>query len=56
MPLPNPRRIFASFRTDEEEREYSRRAFLNFMGFLGSCLIFSFIAQKLSGSKGLILP
>ncbi|KAK9349003.1 hypothetical protein V1522DRAFT_389191 [Lipomyces starkeyi] len=26
MALPNPRRIFASFRTDEEERQYSRRA------------------------------
>ncbi|KAK9467310.1 hypothetical protein V1512DRAFT_260917, partial [Lipomyces arxii] len=52
--FPNPRRIFSSFRTDEEERQYSRQAFLNLVGFLGSCLIFSFVAQKLSGLKGMI--
>ncbi|KAK9451755.1 uncharacterized protein V1518DRAFT_424728 [Limtongia smithiae] len=84
MALPNPRRIFASFRTDEEERKYSRHAisysdcvvltdwfpglvvalgsntnaviaqFFNLIGFLGSCLLFSVWAQRLSGWKGLI--
>ncbi|KAK9460435.1 uncharacterized protein V1516DRAFT_664834 [Lipomyces oligophaga] len=54
MAVPNPRRVFASFRTEEEERRYSRRAFFNWMGFLGSSLIFSFWAQKLSGWKGLM--
>lgn len=71
--LPNLRRIFASFRTEEEEREYSRTAvsgaifwlfsaftmltnwlqFFNLIGFLGTCVVFSLIAQKISGSKSI---
>lgn len=47
--LPNLRRLFASFRTEEEEREYSRSAFFNFVGFLGTCALFSLIAQKANG-------
>lgn len=65
--LPNIRQIFASFRSEEEERSYSRKAvslssyyptgiylltagkkFYNFLGFLASCVAFSFVAQKLS--------
>lgn len=42
------RRIFQSFRTEEEERLYSRAAFFNLLGFLGSCVLFSFVAQRLS--------
>ncbi|KAI5952280.1 hypothetical protein KGF54_003146 [Candida jiufengensis] len=42
------RRIFQSFRTEEEERLYSRTAFFNLLGFLGSCVLFSFVAQRLS--------
>lgn len=48
MIIASIRRIFASFRTKEEERSYSRKAFFNLLGFLGSCVIFSFVAQKLS--------
>lgn len=46
MVLPNLRRIFASFRTEKEEREYSRQAFFNLIGFLGTCVVFSLMAQK----------
>ncbi|ODV66876.1 hypothetical protein HYPBUDRAFT_108849 [Hyphopichia burtonii NRRL Y-1933] len=48
MIIASIRRIFASFRTEEEERLYSRKAFFNLLGFLGSCVIYSFVAQKLS--------
>ncbi|KAK6457301.1 uncharacterized protein RJT20DRAFT_93784 [Scheffersomyces xylosifermentans] len=48
MIVASIRRIFASFRTEEEERLYSRKAFFNLLGFLGSCVIFSFVAQRLS--------
>lgn len=48
MIIASIRRIFASFRTEEEEKAYSRKAFFNLLGFLGSCVIFSFVAQKLS--------
>lgn len=48
MIIASIRRIFALFRTEEEERSYSRKAFFNLLGFLGSCVIFSFVAQKLS--------
>jgi hypothetical protein len=48
MIIASIRRIFASFRTEEEERLYSRAAFFNLLGFLGSCVLFSFVAQRLS--------
>ncbi|ODV82233.1 uncharacterized protein CANTADRAFT_44683 [Suhomyces tanzawaensis NRRL Y-17324] len=48
MIVASIRRIFTSFRTEEEERSYSRMAFFNLLGFLGSCVLFSFVAQKLS--------
>lgn len=48
MIVASIRRIFVSFRTEEEERSYSRKAFFNLLGFLGSCVLFSFVAQKLS--------
>ncbi|KAG7666430.1 uncharacterized protein J8A68_000039 [[Candida] subhashii] len=48
MIIASIRRIFASFRTEEEERLYSRAAFFNLLGFLGSCVLFSFVAQQLS--------
>lgn len=56
MPFPNIRRIFSSFRTEEEERQYSRIAFFNLLGFIGSCVVFSLVAQKFSGSKALLPP
>ena len=40
------RNIFASFRTEEEERSYSRLAFFNFIGFITISVVFSFIATK----------
>ncbi|QSL64480.1 hypothetical protein MERGE_001781 [Pneumocystis wakefieldiae] len=59
MALPNLRMIFSSFRTEEEERLYSRRAFINFMGkallfiinlnnggFIVSCVVFNLIAKS----------
>ncbi|CAH6721709.1 putative ERMES regulator 1 [[Candida] jaroonii] len=48
MIINSIRRIFSSFRTEEEERYYSRTAFFNLLGFLGSCVLFSFVAQRLS--------
>lgn len=48
MIIASIRRIFASFRTEEEEKSYSRRAFFNLLGYLVSCVIFSFVAQKLT--------
>lgn len=48
MILSSIRRIFASFRTEEEEKRYSRKAFFNLLGFISSCVIFSFVAQKLT--------
>lgn len=41
------RTIFASFRTEEEERAYSRLAFFNFIGFLTVSVTFSFFATKI---------
>ncbi|ODQ79129.1 hypothetical protein BABINDRAFT_37980 [Babjeviella inositovora NRRL Y-12698] len=46
MKFPNIWRIFASFRTEEEERQQSRKAFFNLVGFLATCVVFSFVAQK----------
>ncbi|CAN3353252.1 hypothetical protein DICA3_E06590 [Diutina catenulata] len=51
MIINSIRRIFASFRTEEEERMYSRSAFFHLLGFLGSCVLFSFVAQRLSISE-----
>lgn len=41
------RKIFASFRTEEEERIYSRMAFFNFIGFIAVSVTFSFFATKI---------
>ncbi|CDK27930.1 unnamed protein product [Kuraishia capsulata CBS 1993] len=49
--IPNIRRFFAMFRTEEEERSYSRKAFYNFVGFLASCVAFSFVAQRLESRQ-----
>lgn len=46
MNLPNVWRIFATFRTEEEEREYSRKAFFYLLAFLGSAAVFSFVGGK----------
>ncbi|EEB07386.1 hypothetical protein SJAG_05268 [Schizosaccharomyces japonicus yFS275] len=44
--LPNLRRIFMLFRSEEEERAYSRRAFYNFIGFICSGIVFSWMIRK----------
>ncbi|KAJ2382737.1 hypothetical protein GGI05_005558 [Coemansia sp. RSA 2603] len=44
--LPNFRAIFASFRTDEEERSYRNSAILKFAGFVTMCAVMSIIATK----------
>ncbi|KAJ2235570.1 hypothetical protein IWW45_002490 [Coemansia sp. RSA 485] len=44
--LPNFRAIFASFRTDEEERSYRNSAVLKFAGFVTMCAIMSIAATK----------
>ncbi|RMJ18797.1 hypothetical protein CDV36_001555 [Fusarium kuroshium] len=49
--LPNLRRLFIEARTDDEEREISRKAFYNAVLFMGSVAIFSLIAQKLNAGN-----
>ncbi|ONH75269.1 hypothetical protein BOH78_1843 [Pichia kudriavzevii] len=36
-----------SYRTEEEERAYSRQAFFNFIGFVTVSIGFSFVATKI---------
>ncbi|KAK3939390.1 hypothetical protein QBC46DRAFT_388094 [Diplogelasinospora grovesii] len=51
MAFPNLRRLFIEARTDDEEREVSRRAFYNAVLFMGSVAVFSLIAQRMNASK-----
>ncbi|CAI94397.2 Ermes regulator Emr1 [Schizosaccharomyces pombe] len=44
--LPNLRRIFASFRTEEEERSYSRKAFFHLIGYITCSVLFSWLVRK----------
>ncbi|PIA17885.1 hypothetical protein COEREDRAFT_40020 [Coemansia reversa NRRL 1564] len=44
--LPNFRAIFASFRTDEEERSFRNAAILRFAGFVAACAAMSIVANK----------
>ncbi|KAJ2305795.1 hypothetical protein IWW55_001756, partial [Coemansia sp. RSA 2706] len=44
MLLPNFRAIFASFRTDEEERSFRNSAILRFAGFVAACAVMSVVA------------
>ncbi|KAH6623395.1 hypothetical protein F5144DRAFT_605894 [Chaetomium tenue] len=46
--FPNLRRLFIEARTDNEERDVSRRAFYNAVLFLGSVAVFSLIAQRMN--------
>ncbi|KAK4096194.1 hypothetical protein N658DRAFT_436618 [Parathielavia hyrcaniae] len=48
--FPNLRRLFIEARTDNEERDVSRRAFYNAVLFLGSVAVFSLIAQRMNAS------
>ncbi|KAG9250546.1 uncharacterized protein F5Z01DRAFT_677672 [Emericellopsis atlantica] len=49
--FPNLRRLFIESRTDNEERQVSRKAFYNAVLFMGSVAVFSVIAQKLNAGK-----
>ncbi|KAL8345473.1 hypothetical protein RB601_005495 [Gaeumannomyces tritici] len=49
--LPNLRRLFIEARTDNEEREVSRRAFYNAVLFMGSVAVFSLIAQRMNATR-----
>jgi hypothetical protein len=46
--LPNLRRLFIEARSDNEEREVSRKAFYNAVLFMGSVAVFSLIAQRMN--------
>jgi len=49
--FPNLRRLFIEARTEDEEREVSRKAFYNAVLFMGSVAVFSLLAQKLNAGK-----
>ncbi|CAI0653585.1 unnamed protein product [Colletotrichum noveboracense] len=49
--LPNLRRLFIEARSDDEEREVSRKAFYNAVLFMSSVAIFSLIAQRMNATK-----
>ncbi|KAK4222856.1 hypothetical protein QBC38DRAFT_374290, partial [Podospora fimiseda] len=49
--FPNLRRLFIEARTDNEERDVSRRAFYNAVLFLGSVAVVSLIAQRINAVK-----
>jgi len=49
--FPNLRRLFIEARTENEEREVSRKAFYNAVLFMGSVAVFSVLAQKLNAGK-----
>ncbi|ODV58033.1 Mco6p ASCRUDRAFT_39889 [Ascoidea rubescens DSM 1968] len=53
MKLPNIRRIFVSFRTEEDERAYSRKAFFYLLGYLGAGIVFSLFAQSSSFKRSI---
>lgn len=46
--LPDFRRIYQTFRTEEEERDISNSAFFKFCGFIASVVAFNIIRAKLS--------
>ncbi|KAI8869371.1 hypothetical protein GQ42DRAFT_29357 [Ramicandelaber brevisporus] len=45
MAIPNFRSIFASFRSEDEERRYMQRAFIKFGGFLAVCAALTIFAN-----------
>ncbi|KAI9015796.1 hypothetical protein CLU79DRAFT_764742 [Phycomyces nitens] len=48
MALPNLWRIYSSFRTPEEERQFSRAAFFKFSGYILSCIAMTVLASRYS--------
>lgn len=51
MALPNLWKIYASFRTPEEERHFSRSAFFKFSGYILSCIVMTILASRSSNTK-----
>ncbi|KAI1811623.1 hypothetical protein GGS20DRAFT_588354 [Poronia punctata] len=49
--FPNLRRLFIDARSDDEEREVSRRAFYNAVLFMSSVAVFGLIAQRMNATK-----
>ncbi|CAJ2509169.1 Uu.00g141950.m01.CDS01 [Anthostomella pinea] len=49
--FPNLRRLFIEARSDDEEREVSRRAFYNAVLFFGSVAVFGLVAQRLNANR-----
>ncbi|POS77543.1 hypothetical protein DHEL01_v204071 [Diaporthe helianthi] len=49
--FPNLRRLFTEARSEDEEREVSRKAFYNAVLFMGSVAVFSLIAQRMNATK-----
>ncbi|KAI9301071.1 hypothetical protein BJ944DRAFT_272027 [Cunninghamella echinulata] len=51
MALPNLWKIYSSFRTPEEERQFSRSAFFKFSGYILSCIVITVLASRSNGGK-----
>ncbi|KAI9467980.1 MAG: hypothetical protein EXX96DRAFT_585590 [Benjaminiella poitrasii] len=51
MALPNLWKIYSSFRTPEEERQFSRSAFFKFSGFILSCIAMTVFASRYNGNN-----
>ncbi|KAI1438110.1 hypothetical protein GGR50DRAFT_527507 [Xylaria sp. CBS 124048] len=49
--FPNLRRLFIDARSDDEEREVSRRAFYNAVLFMSSVAVFGLIAQRMNAIR-----
>ncbi|KAI8339903.1 hypothetical protein BC941DRAFT_418873 [Chlamydoabsidia padenii] len=54
MALPNLWKIYSSFRTPEEERQYSRSAFFKFSGYILSCIVITVLASRSSSKTKLV--
>ncbi|KAI8359814.1 hypothetical protein BD560DRAFT_405341 [Blakeslea trispora] len=54
MALPNLWKIYSSFRTPEEERQFSRSAFFKFSGYILSCIAMAVLASKYHNKSKLL--
>ncbi|KAI8332181.1 hypothetical protein EDC96DRAFT_526758 [Choanephora cucurbitarum] len=54
MALPNLWKIYSSFRTPEEERQFSRSAFFKFGGYILSCIAMAVFASKYHNKSKLL--
>ncbi|KAI7856526.1 hypothetical protein BDC45DRAFT_502954 [Circinella umbellata] len=56
MALPNLWKIYSSFRTPEEERQFSRSAFFKFSGYILSCIVMTVLASRYTSGKTKLIP